>query len=267
MHVWAKEGEDDYKLPETSEVEIEKIENQLDMELPASYKEILLEQNGGIIQYNSVKKESHLETNAYIEINHIYGCGQGGILDSDYLIDEWGLPKNILIFSGDGNSFFALDYRKDSVNPSVIYLEPETEEIIEVAHTFDEFLNNLSKEEVFFENDEDDEDWGTSEEAAETIFSGNDILLIEETLLNLQYPENHKWYFEQLLKCATHSEALIRETVTNILNNNLEIYIIESDKKLHFLLKEIIEKLFADKNESIRSEAREIRKRIKYKHF
>ncbi|AUD13839.1 hypothetical protein CW734_09575 [Planococcus sp. MB-3u-03] len=70
------------------------------MELPASYKEILLEQNGGIIQYNSVKKESHLETNAYIEINHIYGCGQGGILDSDYLIDEWGLPK-IFLFSAE----------------------------------------------------------------------------------------------------------------------------------------------------------------------
>ncbi|WP_442956970.1 hypothetical protein [Planococcus sp. MB-3u-03] len=25
----------------------------------------------------------------------------------------------------------------------MIYLEPETEEIIEVAHTFDDFLNNL----------------------------------------------------------------------------------------------------------------------------
>ncbi|WP_269801446.1 hypothetical protein [Planococcus sp. MB-3u-03] len=37
MHIWAKEVEDDYKLPKTSEVEIEN-RKQLDMELPASYK-------------------------------------------------------------------------------------------------------------------------------------------------------------------------------------------------------------------------------------
>lgn len=264
VQIWSYDNDEDiYKLPNISETRFEEIERMLKRKIPISYKKIILEQNGGNIQYNSVKPTQTDNEQILLPINHIYGMGKDGILDSEYLIEEWGLPREILIFSGDGNSFFALDYRTDSISPSVIYLEPESEEKIVVAKTFDDFLNNLSKEEVLIDFEEDE--WtGISTEEATQIFAGSDIMLIEETLLDFQYPNNHKWYFEQLLKLSSHENLLIRQTVTNVLANNLELYVMDSEKNSHHLLKEIIDNLISDKNLDIQTEALEIEKKFNH---
>ena len=269
MQIWSFEQEEDmYKLPDITEEQIEEIEKLLKKKIPKAYKKIILEQNGGYLEYSSVIAELNENEKKILPIDHIYGLGKEGVLSSNYLIDEWGLPSGILIFSGDGNSFYALDYRKNFDFPTVIYLEPDTESEILVANTFDDFLKNLSQEVVYFEADENDNDWEKlSIESVEEIFTGNDIMLIEEALLECQYPDNHKWYFEQLLKLSTHGNLLVRQTVTSILGNNLEYYVGDTDKKLHHLIEEIIRNLTSDQNLDIKTEALEIEKRLMNEFF
>lgn len=255
MQVWSLDNDGDiFMLPSITEKEIKEIEETLQRKLPEAYKEIILKQNGGYIQYSSVQIEN---ASSYLEIDHIKGCGEEGILDSGYLIEEWGLPNDILIFSGDGNHFFALDYRNGTDEPSVIHIDPETEEVTHVASTFNHFLHNLSNEAVSIE-DVDFEFEDISLEEAGKIFDGQNAMLIEETLLSFQYTENHQWYFEQLLKCSNHQEQFVRETVMNILDCNLELYIGDSEPNLHSLLKEIVINLTKDNHEDIRTVAKEL---------
>ena len=264
MQIWSNEQDDMYKLHNITQEKIEEIEKVLKKKIPTAYKKIILEQNGGYLQYCSVIVERTGKEREFLPIDHIYGLGKEGVLRSSYLINEWGLPSEILIFSGDGNFFYALDYRKNTDTPTVIYLDPDTEVEIFVANTFGRFLEILSQEVVYFEGDENDNDWERIIESAEQIFKGEDITLIEETLLECQYPDNHKWYFEQLLKLSTHENLLVRQTVTSILGNNLEYYVRDTDKNLHHLIEEMIQKLTSDQNLDIQTEATEIE--IRFKH-
>lgn len=261
MNIWSlEENENEYKLSNISKKEVEEIERNLQKKIPKSYKDIIYEQNGGFIQYNFVKVKSSSDKNK-LEINHIYGLGKGGILDSEYLIREWNLPTEILIFSGDGNSFFALDYRKNLLSPTIIYLETEGEEIIEVADNFKEFLDNLFTEE-FLPDLEEDYSSDMSVQEAENIFFGINGILIEETLLNFQYHENKDWYFNILLTLSSHKDLIVRQAVISILTTNIEMYLGDSERYLHDILKEIIDNLILDKDLYIRTEAQELKRRV-----
>ncbi|SDG82771.1 SMI1 / KNR4 family (SUKH-1) [Planococcus glaciei] len=253
MKLWALEEDDNYKLPKVSRKKIKEIEKSLQKQLPDSYKKIVLKQNGGYLRYNAVTVQSSESERSTLDINHIYGLGEGGVLDSDYLIQEWNLPTNILIFSGDGNHFYALDYRTPSHTPAVIYLETDTEEIIRIAETFEKFLANLKIEEFFSDSNEE-----ISIEEAERIFSGEDYLKMNETILNLIYTHQTEWYFKALLKLSSHKELLIRSTVLAVLDTNLKIYLVDYDKEFHPLLREITESLLADKDANIRNKAKEL---------
>lgn len=253
MKLWALEEEDSYKLRKVSKKEVKDIEKSLQKQLPDSYKKIILKQNGGYLRYNAVTVRSPETERSSFDINHIYGLGKGGVMDSEYLIREWHLPSDLLIFSGDGNHFYALDYRFSPFSPAVIYLETDTEEIITIAETFEEFLAGLIIEESSSDSDEE-----ITIEEAERIFSGDDYLKMNETILNLIYTDHTEWYFEALLKLSSHEELLIRATVLAVLDTNLKIYLVDYDKVFHLLLREIVESLLADEDANISSDAKEL---------
>lgn len=160
--IW-QENIDFGKSDELTDKLIELAEDKLRVELPKSYISILRQQNGGYIIYNAYPTNvPTLWADDHVKVDHIFGIGTGkekGILESDYLIQEWGLPNDLVIISGDGHSWIALDYRACKVNPPVIFIEPETDKIIELARTFDTFLEGLY---VHFQ--EDDEDYSDDEQ-------------------------------------------------------------------------------------------------------
>ncbi|RFU70953.1 SMI1/KNR4 family protein [Peribacillus saganii] len=143
--IW-REDTDEYKLkPLTAEM-VKKAEEELKIKLPESYIKILKEQNGGYIKFDAHPSDTpNSWADDHVNVEHILGIGEeDGILESSYLIEEWDLPDNVVLISGDGHSWIALDYRKTKEEPPVIFIDTDSEQIFELAPNFHSFLNGLT---------------------------------------------------------------------------------------------------------------------------
>jgi hypothetical protein len=152
--IWQNEDDEYYKLKPLTEKIVEQAERMLQVKLPKSYLNLLKQQNGGTIIYNAFPTNVPTSwAEDHIHIDHILGVSEeGGILQSEYLIQEWGLPKDIILFSGDGHSWIAFDYRHTKEESPIIYIDTEFEKIIELAPNFITFINGLYNEEEVIED-------------------------------------------------------------------------------------------------------------------
>src|SRR5699024_4288707 len=99
-------------------------------------------QNGGRLQRNLFKLDDK-----EIFIDELFGISANeaeGILTTIYMRKEWNLPEHIILLSGDGHSWIFLDYRKNTLKPSVSYLDLEAEEDYVLAENFTDFIHGLS---------------------------------------------------------------------------------------------------------------------------
>ncbi|MGM9977891.1 MAG: SMI1/KNR4 family protein [Clostridium sp.] len=250
---WDDFKDDTICLPDISIKEIEKIENKLGKKLPKTYKKIILEQNGGYIEFNAVPVSDENIEEDFLLIDSIWGLGKNGLLDSEYLISEWDLPKNILIFSGDGNYWYAMDYKEKPEDPSVIYIQQDAEKVINVASNFNEFLNMLFVKE--FEYDMGNK-W-TKEEALD-ILSGNDELLIDEVLVSFQNitPKECEWLLPKLLELTQHKSVIVRRSIFAVIMG-LQYSFEDISKEYQSIVKEIIERSLQDEDLEVVSYAEE----------
>ncbi|MEI4602945.1 SMI1/KNR4 family protein [Bacillus cereus] len=145
--IWA---EDDYlKLAPINDELIKKAEEVLNVKLPESYINLLKEQNGGTLRLDThPTSKPNSWADDHVNVSGLYGISfdenESSILESRYLIREWEMPDNIVLLSGDGHTWIALDYRNVAENPPVIFIDNELEEIIELAPNFESFLQNLT---------------------------------------------------------------------------------------------------------------------------
>ena len=141
--IWA---DDDYlKLAPINDELIKKAEEVLNVKLPESYINLLKEQNGGTLRLDvhpTSKPNSWADD--HVNVSGSFNENESSILESRYLIREWEMPENIVLLSGDGHTWIALDYRNVAENPPVIFIDNEFEEIIELAPNFERFLQNLT---------------------------------------------------------------------------------------------------------------------------
>lgn len=217
---WMYEDEDPYTLKKVTEKDILKAEKKLGVILPKEYKELILQQNGGYINYNAFPTDRPTSwAKDHIEFDYLLGLGKKeGILESQYLIKEWGLPDNLILIHGDGHTWVALDYRDTKENPPVHYFDSELQENFRLADSFGEFLSKLYTDDSV------------------------DIDDIE----NLQgvNPEDYKLSYIT----TDHPDAISKEEAENILNKNIDIelhritlYPIQSFEDLKWLLTKIKE--------------------------
>lgn len=159
---WREEIES-YKLKTLTDEVIKNAEAKLSVTLPKSYLRILKEQNGGFIRLNAFPtSEPTAWAENHIQVEHIRGIGEeNGILESEYLIKEWDLPSNLVLISGDGHNWIALDYRAERENPKVIYVDTESEQTLVLAESFDIFLKGLYIE---HEGNKQEEEYDYAEE-------------------------------------------------------------------------------------------------------
>lgn len=152
--IWLEDVDHEKLAPLTDEM-VKHAEKHFKVTLPQAYLALMKEQNGGYIERNAYPTDVPTSwADDHVNVDYIKGIGEDGILDSDYLIEEWDLPKNVILISGDGHTWTALDYRKTKENPPVIFLDVEEEKIIELAPDFETFLSGLT----VWEDDEEDED-------------------------------------------------------------------------------------------------------------
>lgn len=142
MITWLED--DDIQAPVTDEQRKE-AEVQLQVQLPEAFVALLQQQNGGYIEGVACPTaEATSWADDHIQLDHIFGITESeGILDSPYLINEWGLPEKLVVINGDGHGWVALDYRAGKTNPKVIHVDTEMEKEQELAPTFADFLTKL----------------------------------------------------------------------------------------------------------------------------
>lgn len=177
MFEYIFEGEaefDDFSLED-----LKKVEETLGVKLPDSYIELMKLHNGGDLAYSIL--HSGRVPDGEVEIENIRGIDlEEGIIESNYLVEEWEMEKGLIIISGDGNYWLALDYRNYAGNePAVVYIEEDAEnKPKQVAKTFELFLKKLKEpEEDDFEVDDDEDDIVyTKEEFEKNISKGKSFI-------------------------------------------------------------------------------------------
>jgi hypothetical protein len=134
-------------LPPLSPQAVAEAQRQLGVRLPASLLALLEVRNGGTV----AEEHAAFPTTGddYVELDHVMGIGPPGgaltLLDTPYLVEEWGLPSPVVLLSGDGHTWVALDYREcgPQGEPSVTWFDADRETELRLAPDFASFVAGL----------------------------------------------------------------------------------------------------------------------------
>ncbi|KDE27074.1 hypothetical protein BA81_10696 [Bacillus safensis FO-36b] len=205
---WEIDDEGYYTLKKITAEEVAKAEKKLGITLPDTYKKLILEQNGGYIVHNAFPTtHSNSWAEDHIQFNHLLGIAEGeGIMDSAYLIKEWELPEGLVLISGGGHTWVAMDYRKTKENPPIHFFDVEMEEDFKLADSFDEFMEGLYTAEYTVDEEAAEGEYELhedhiSKEELEAIFELD--VLDEGNLHKIQYYpmvdlNEIEWFFKKM---------------------------------------------------------------------
>lgn len=164
--------------PPAQEEDIREAEEVLSVILPDSYKRFVKKTNGVYLsaRYPILEFTEELSTflsNDFVPVFDILGVNKlehrhnnfelnelieewgvegekvctDSIIETEYLSNEWNLPKSLVLLSGDGHTWIALDYRQVEKDPPVIFIESENCHWCKIADNFEQFLCRLVEEE------------------------------------------------------------------------------------------------------------------------
>lgn len=153
--------------PFTDEL-LDSIEKELGYKLPASYIELMRNQNGGIPLNTSFPTNERTSwADNHVAITGIFGIGREkkyslcGELGSKFMIELWDYPEIGVYFAdcpSAGHDMICLDYRKNgkSGEPQVVHVDQEDDyKITFLAETFEEFVKGLVNDSVYDEFDDE----------------------------------------------------------------------------------------------------------------
>lgn len=142
-----------YNHPDLTDEMIEIAEKKLNVKLPNSYINLLKVMNGGYTKGFAFPM-SHISWSNHILLDSLNGIVIDdyiettlNIFETEYMTKEWGLPEKQVLLCGDGHTWISLDYR-ESTNPSVRYIDVESDEDILVAVSFEKFLEGFVSDEI-----------------------------------------------------------------------------------------------------------------------
>jgi hypothetical protein len=133
-------------------------EEILGVRLPDALIELLRVQNGGSVSPDFAAfptKERTSWADDHVPFDDVMGIGDRedslSLLDTPYLVREWGLPSPVVLLSGDGHYWVALDYRECGVQgePSVVWLDTELRTEVLLANDFESFIQGLRASDSF----------------------------------------------------------------------------------------------------------------------
>lgn len=232
MHVWREDIEKYRLTPLTKKIVLE-AEETLKVKLPAAYISLLEKQNGGYLNYDSFPTSFPTSwAEEHIHMDHLFGIEENkGILQSAYLIEEWGLPKDIVLISGDGHSWVALDYRKTNEEPPILYIDTESNQVIEIARSFKAFIKGLYLEEREFEEIDFEEEAVhlTHDELEAALSTNNEQDVIQAMKYLFENTKGNEQFIGQKILTLLKSPSLeIKQLAANFANHFNEMGIISS---------------------------------------
>jgi len=143
-------GNNYYNNPPLTDDAIQFAEKRLGVNLPVEYLALLHLQNGGYTRGFAFPMEEQTSWAAdHIPLSELSGIvidpdseGVHNILLTGYMIREWGLPEGLVLLSGGGHWWIALDYRHSN-SPVVTWIDIEAGEDIRIAPSFQAFYEGL----------------------------------------------------------------------------------------------------------------------------
>lgn len=141
--------------PPLTEEALRDAERELGVTLPEDYVALLRLQNGGVVSDACGAFPTSEPTGwapDHVELADMMGIGADfqTIGSSTYWSEEWGLPSPVVMLTGDGHWWIALDYRGGG-EPSVVWLDSELDEDIQLAGSFRAFVEGLVPRDVYHE--------------------------------------------------------------------------------------------------------------------
>ncbi|MGV9267239.1 SMI1/KNR4 family protein [Kitasatospora sp. NPDC003701] len=152
-------GAGDYGVqqPLTDEM-VREVERLLGVTLPSALLDLLRVQNGGSVAADDDAFPTRRPTSwsdDHVPFGDLMGIGRcagmTSLLDSLYLVEEWGMPAALVLLSGDGHCWIALDYRtcgRDG-EPSVTWFETDLGSELALADDFRSFVEGLTAGSTF----------------------------------------------------------------------------------------------------------------------
>ncbi|MFW6694558.1 SMI1/KNR4 family protein [Streptomyces sp. MAR4 CNX-425] len=138
--------------PALTQAAVVDAEQALGLRLPASLLDLLRVQNGGGVTADRDAFPTDHPTSwseDHIPFTELMGIGTGGhglsLLETPYLVKEWGLPSPVVLLSGDGHYWIGLDYRANGAwgEPSVTWFDTDSGAELPLAADFRTFVEGL----------------------------------------------------------------------------------------------------------------------------
>jgi hypothetical protein len=122
---WPPVG-DERRLPDLTSEMVARAEAYFSIMLPASYIDLLKVKNGGRTKgFVLPMRNAPPAVGDCLELDYLHGIGvvqpeppdfwgwdgSQNIYMSPYMSEEWGLPEQQILISGDGHTWISLDYR------------------------------------------------------------------------------------------------------------------------------------------------------------
>ena len=145
------DGSTDYGVqPPLTDQLVQQAQRTLEVTLPASLVTLLRRQNGGRVAAGLGAFPTSAPTswaNDHVPFEYLIGIGHRpgalSLLDSAYLIGEWGLPASLVLLSGDGPCWIGLDYRTGPA-PTVGWFDADSSLELPLAASFQNFVEGLT---------------------------------------------------------------------------------------------------------------------------
>ncbi|WP_455357540.1 SMI1/KNR4 family protein [Streptomyces sp. SYSU K217416] len=153
---WA-DGDYGVQPPLTDET-VREAERVLEVTLPSALLDLLRVQNGGIVAADHDAFPTSQPTSwseDHVPFDALMGIGprerMTSLLDTPYLVTEWGLPSPIVLLSGDGHCWIGLDYRGcgPDGDPSVTWFDTDLDTELALATDFRTFVEKLTAGSAF----------------------------------------------------------------------------------------------------------------------
>jgi hypothetical protein len=149
------------QLPPLTEELVVDAEAQLGVTLPPDFIHLLRIQNGGVVAdgWDACPADTNFYAEDHVPFDHLHGIGPAGqaqtitLLDTPYLVQEWDLPSPVVLLSGQGHYWLALDYRDcgPAGQPPVVWIDNEMDHELTLAPNFRMFVERLTASASFEE--------------------------------------------------------------------------------------------------------------------
>lgn len=159
---WA-DGDHGVQPPLTDET-LREAQRALGVRLPDRLVELLRVRNGGSVapEFDAFPVAATTLWGAdHVPVAELMGIGRReqtlSLFDSPYLTEEWRLPSQVVLISGEGHYWIGLDYRKSGPQgePAVTWFEPGSGTELLLAPDFLAFVEGLTAADSFEDLDED----------------------------------------------------------------------------------------------------------------